>query len=51
MVNGGWPVIHGQGHEIIFNAGKFLKPQTESETGDKQVEERVSNPVVYCSAL
>jgi hypothetical protein len=35
MVNDGWPVIHGQGHEIIFNAGKFLKAERKSETREQ----------------
>lgn len=36
VINDRWPAIHD--HEIIFNARKFLKAETESEIGDKKVE-------------
>ena len=38
VINDGWPAIHDRDYEIIFNARKFLKAETESETGDKKVE-------------
>jgi hypothetical protein len=38
MVNDRWPAIHDHDHEIIFNARKFLKAETESEIGDEKVE-------------
>lgn len=38
IINDGWPAIHDHDYEIIFNAHKFLKAETESDTADKKVE-------------